>query len=651
MEKHLRVQDKVYLIDQLPLFAGLSSKEKLLIASNSTLVEYVKGDMVYKQGAASEALYCIVTGRVRMFIVRGNGTEETLDYLKRGSYFGIISLLTKEPHSASVKVVNDAIILKIEKEHFYKAAASIPRFAVTLSQSLSRRLRKKELGEKRMFESTIISVYGISNKIGVTTYAMNLALSLRTETRKNVILVEVGRLGGEALNLLGFGRDRKPLLMTSPFFSEDDARNSIFKHASGIDLMNILHHEDEYMDSRRAAAILSYLTDYYHYIILDLPADMDKELFDIIKQVDLVHVITTSEPASLSDTSKMIGELCGYCPEVEGKIYIVTTEYGKEPIAGFAERFAALKRNIFATLPDMSKKTDKTSSAVGTVIISRPQCGYSRTVRRLARQIGAVRLGLALGSGAALGLAHIGILKVLEEEGVTIDVLAGTSMGALVGGLWASGKSAADIEDIIGKFRRKIENIKLMDFTFPRSGMLKGIVVRNFLQKHFGDRTFYDLKLPFRVVACDIETRQEVVIDKGGLVDAVLASISVPGVFEPVRLDGKILVDGGIINPVPTNVLSLMGINKIIAVNTLPSPDDVVRSKKKVTNIFDIIVNSVQAGEYILAEMSCQNADVAMHPIVPTMDWYEFFKLDLAIARGEEEAKRFLPAIRELVSQ
>jgi len=127
-----------------------------------------------------------------------------------------------------------------------------------------------------------------------------------------------------------------------------------------------------------------------------------------------------------------------------------------------------------------------------------------------------------------------------------------------------------------------------------------------------------------------------------------MASISIPGVFEPVVINGRNLVDGGIINPLPTSVLMKAGIAKIIAVNTLPSAEDIQKSKKKVSNIFDIIVNSIQASEYLLAETSCQDADIAMHPILSKVDWYEFYENPSIIKRGEEEALRYLSRLKEL---
>jgi NTE family protein len=202
----------------------------------------------------------------------------------------------------------------------------------------------------------------------------------------------------------------------------------------------------------------------------------------------------------------------------------------------------------------------------------------------------------------------------------------------------------------MGFFKRKIQTLRMIDLAVPRKGILKGREVKRFLLSQFGRTTFHDLRLPFKAVCCDIEKREEVIVSDGSLADAVMASVAIPGAFEPVTINGRMLVDGGIINPVATNCLIRGGVSKIIAVNTLPAPEDIQQSKKKVTNILDIIVNTLQASEYLLAEVSCQDADIAMHPILPTVDWYEFYEGQRVIERGVEEALKFLPQLKELAA-
>lgn len=248
------------------------------------------------------------------------------------------------------------------------------------------------------------------------------------------------------------------------------------------------------------------------------------------------------------------------------------------------------------------------------------------------------RVGLVLGSGAALGLAHVGVLRVIERERIKIDIIAGASIGALIGAFWAFGKDVSEVERIVLGFDTKMKALQLADPVLPGTGLIKGSQIRKFLTSHFGHKTLDDFVIPMQIIAYDIENREEVVLKDCSIVDALMAAVAIPGVFEPVKIKGRILVDGGIMNPLPVNVLKRLGVPKVIAVNVLPSPEDIRKSGKKVKNIFDVIMNSMQASEYLFAEASYRDADILIHPVIPTMDWYEFYAGRKAIKAGEEEA-------------
>ena len=190
-----------------------------------------------------------------------------------------------------------------------------------------------------------------------------------------------------------------------------------------------------------------------------------------------------------------------------------------------------------------------------------------------------LKIGLALGSGAARGLAHIGVLKVLEENKIPIDLIAGTSIGALVGGAYAVGMSVDEMERIAMEVDWKRLG-RLMDFVIPRAGFINGKKVKTFIKTLVKNKKIEELKIPFAAVATDIYTGEEVVIQQGLIVEAIRASASIPGIFTPVRNGGKILVDGGLVNPIPISVVKKMGADIIIAVNVISGPKRKKPSKK-----------------------------------------------------------------------
>ncbi|WP_299980000.1 patatin-like phospholipase family protein [Desulfobacula sp.] len=181
------------------------------------------------------------------------------------------------------------------------------------------------------------------------------------------------------------------------------------------------------------------------------------------------------------------------------------------------------------------------------------------------KKIPSKKVGLALGSGSARGWSHIGVIRALTEAGVRVDYVAGTSIGALVGAVYASGKIDALEEVVLQLDWKKIAY--LFDVVFPKSGLIDGKKVSGFIQNHVKGINIEDLSLPFCAVSTDLTTGNEVAIKDGNIIEAVRASISIPGIFTPVKKNGTFIVDGGLVNPVPVSVVREMGADFVIAVD------------------------------------------------------------------------------------
>lgn len=173
------------------------------------------------------------------------------------------------------------------------------------------------------------------------------------------------------------------------------------------------------------------------------------------------------------------------------------------------------------------------------------------------------RMGIALGGGSVRGLAHIGVLKVFDEEKIPISFVSGTSIGAVIGAAYCSGLKAKEIEDLV----LTTDFQDLIDFTIPKRGLLAGRKVEKLMNKITREKTFEELLIPLSVVATDLEKSQKVVLTSGNVARAIRASIAIPPFFTPVLIQGHELIDGGLVDPVPVSVLKDMGADKIIAVD------------------------------------------------------------------------------------
>lgn len=267
----------------------------------------------------------------------------------------------------------------------------------------------------------------------------------------------------------------------------------------------------------------------------------------------------------------------------------------------------------------------------------------------------APKVGLALGGGYARGLAHIGVLEVLERENIPIDMIAGTSIGALVGALYARQKEAG----ILKKQALALDWIavtSLVDLTIPKSGLIGGKRVTNLLRRFIGDIRFAELDIPLACVATDIVTGEEVVLNEGSVLEAVRASISIPVIFSVCKQQNRYLVDGGLVNPVPVSVLKKMGADVIIAVDV--TPDRIERAnyltknaEAKEPSLFQVMAQSIYITTYLSARVVSEGADVLIHPNLAHIAPGEFHRASECILEGELAAVDCLSKIKRLLKK
>lgn len=248
------------------------------------------------------------------------------------------------------------------------------------------------------------------------------------------------------------------------------------------------------------------------------------------------------------------------------------------------------------------------------------------------------KVALVLGGGAVRGFAHVGVIKVLEAQGITPDLVVGTSAGSVVGALYAAGFSGFELQKI--SFR--LEEDSVGDWIIPDRGFIKGEALQNFINKVVRNQPIEKLRKPFAAVATDLQSGEMVVFQRGNTGQAVRASSSVPGVFQPVSINGREYVDGGLVSPVPVRVARRLGADVVIAVDISARP-----RYANIAGYTDILLQTFGIMGQAISGNELPEADVVIRPNTTGFGSADFEKKHEAIMEGEKAAQAALPLIRQ----
>jgi NTE family protein len=267
---------------------------------------------------------------------------------------------------------------------------------------------------------------------------------------------------------------------------------------------------------------------------------------------------------------------------------------------------------------------------------------FGRELSRIAVPVAAARIpaiGLALGGGFARGIAHIGVLKVLEEEGIPVRVVTGTSVGALIGAAYCSGLSVAELEEVA----HKVRFTTFARWTISRYGFASNDRMVSFLTRTLKVKTFEELRIPLGVSATDFNTGEGVVFHSGSIIDPVRASCAYPGMFLPVEIRGRYLVDGMLSHPVPSRPLREMGADRVLAVHLKGSWS----SGGAPRHLFDVIGQSFAIAQDAMSCLWREAADLVIEPDVAGFGYDDFQRADDLIGVGEAAMRKALPEVRK----
>jgi len=266
-----------------------------------------------------------------------------------------------------------------------------------------------------------------------------------------------------------------------------------------------------------------------------------------------------------------------------------------------------------------------------------PSQTTTETVDSIARRIAGLQVGLALGGGAAWGWAHIGVLDALMSAGLPIDMIAGCSMGSVIGSLYASGRSIDELTKIAEYWRNRTG--RFVEWRLWRMSLISERMVKKVFTGYFGDRGVNQTELPFWANAVDIETGQEFSIRDGSLVDCVRSSIALPGLLPPHSRPPRLLVDAGIMNPVPAVLLRDMGCHYAVAVNAMAAPGTTKVNSKYPLNAIDVLTKCMFVMGHEIGQRAEKAADVVFTPDLSGISMLHFQRSSEIIERGHIAAQ------------
>lgn len=421
-------------------------------------------------------------------------------------------------------------------------------------------------------------------------------------------------------------------------------------------------------------AFLGHCARHFRHVLVHVDANAPRQaLAEASSRSSATYVLAQQSVDSLFEFNQLDRELRAERENVATDLKLVLCLEGNERPQPAEDFVKQIGQRAHLNLHETPATMESLHSHCGGVW----PVAFKFDLRRLAREIGRCRVGLALSSGGAKGLAHIGVLQVLEENGIEVDVVAGTSMGAYIGALWAFGHDGQFIEAKARELEGRWGLFKLIDPAFPpRRGFIHGQAIKDRLERSIGDVRFEQLARPLRVVTTHFDTLERVVFDAGEVSAAVLASCAIPTVFVPVRINGETYIDGGIADPLPVGVLREAGIEHVIAVNIIPTPAFLRCAREHEReqgdlrprhfsflrllnqqinyfaygNVLDVTQRAVIGGQIRSAEESCRSADVVLRPLACDSRWHDFSNPGKYISLGRRVAGEHLDEIKKLVN-
>ncbi len=636
------LSERVETLSQIELFSYLKPDELEAAAGLFEEQTFLKGKTVCKAGDEGDSFFVVLSGELEVW--GGPNESQLLARLGPGSPVGEMSLLMGDKRSATLAASQRTVLLVMDKDHFSDLLLQNNKILEYFSKIICQRLAATSSGKSVASSTMVLSVNSDRGLKGTSLVSSSLAKLLKQFTGDEVLLVKIQVREGNPKK----ADKAPPLLIEAIEMAEDRLRGLLNKGEAGIAELTIHIRVDKTLSSygEGFANLVLKLREDFSYIVFDLVSDLPA-LRDSVGEFTDVLVKIVNFPTEPDDSA----------PAATFTTY--------ELVNLFNESSRPLP--ISACEPFVLPKAPSLENGA---LLSTPVDHGAVPLHRLARKVLGQTVGVALGGGAAFGLAHLGVLQVLEKNQIPVDLVVGCSMGSMVGIAYAAGFSISEMIEKAHEMGKRSKMVLGIDFSISAPGVLAGNRLRDLYTPLLGSKQrFEDLVKPCRTVATDIESGERVDIGSGSLEDAYRASIAVPVVISPTKNEGRVLVDGGVSDPVPAEVVRNMGADLCIAVNVVPplkkgvemTLSRYVRQLTKFNplsyfgpgadfpNLFDITMNSMQTLQHELGNFKAISADVRVNPDLSEFTWIEYYRSHEIIDKGIEATEQMLPAIKKKV--
>lgn len=637
--------DLEFFLSKVPLFSSISRSRLRDIASCFTAMELKKDSIVFHQGDLSDSMYVIRSGAVLIYSEIKEGTPFQVE-LRRGDFFGEMALLSDLPRNATARVTLDATVFCLKKQDFEILLSANKDIGLFLSRLYARRLSSGSEKEKGIRKPSFYSVSATDPDLGLSHFLYSMSYHVSTESNKKVLVVEP-HLEPENimekfdLRIMTCPDESLFSLLPSNIYQIRDFR--WFYHPSGFSVLQVNKGFNEKLVPV-LPLLMESLKTRYDLIFFSLSHYFGALEQQTVRLCDKNMILINNTREALPDVKQKIIQL-----EEKAGIGLDRVRAGVSHLCGSK----GIPRDELKALLHLSETpqiwVERSDIAMNDRIDTQKRFPV-KGARAIAREIAGVRVGLALGAGAARGWSHIGVLKVLEDHGIHIDMIAGTSMGALVGAIYAAKGSADHLkQQTIDLFPTRAKARKgIFDYSLPLRGFLRGKKALNLVATAVNQADFLDLSIPMFIVGVDILKGEEVLIETGDVAKAVRSSLSLPVIFSPVKHMGRWMVDGGLLNPVPVNILEQKGADKIIAVCVESQRPDLQRQTKP-PGIMEVISRTISIVHGRATSGFAGKSDIVIYPDVQGFAWDDFHQGQVLMQRGARACEEVIQDIKSLV--